>query len=388
MSNFPKPDLIKLRGLWYLISGATLVIGLIAWTAKGVNYGVDFTGGTTFDCKLPRVISASEESRIVAQLSKELGARVQASNDRVFIRTAALTETERSNQQGAVERALARTFKVSSDELRDDISAQLVGPAIGRELTRKAVMGTIVGLLGIMVWIWIRYNIAGDGFRFAMAGILALFHDVLLMIGVFVIAGIFDDRIEADSSMVAALLTVVGYSINDSVVIFDRIRENMKLRRRDRFEMIVNDSLWQTMTRSVNTGLATIFTLVILFLFGGESVRSFSLALLVGVSAGAYSSIFVASPLLVSWRFWSERRHRPAGSPASSRQVAAPAAPASRPLPATSPLRTSTTTPLPSAAAATNGLNVGVATEETAEEKKAAERRRRIARRGQRKRRF
>jgi hypothetical protein len=185
----------------------------------------------------------------------------------------------------------------------------------------------VVGVLLIALWIYIRYNFSGGGARYAVAGIVALVHDVLVLVGIFALIGYFDRRIEIDGSFIAALLTVVGYSINDSVVIFDRLRENLRNRRKEPFEKVVNDSLLETMSRSINTGLTVIIMLFVLLFFGGESIYNFVLAMLIGIASGLYSSIFNASMVLVAWNRWDEKKQRQArpvrGAATTSRAVTA-----------------------------------------------------------------
>ena len=168
----------------------------------------------------------------------------------------------------------------------------LVGPVIGAELKTKAIYALIIGLGLIVLFVGYRYD-----FKFAICAIIALFHDVLVMLGAMAMSGMV-----VNSPFVAALLTVVGYSVNDTIVIFDRIRENTRLRKMDPFDRVVNDSLLQTMARSVNTGLTVLFVLAFLFFMGGPPIHSFAFALLVGITSGAYSSIFNASQVLVSWK--------------------------------------------------------------------------------------
>ena len=188
------------------------------------------------------------------------------------------------------------------------IGQQFVGPVIGEELKRNAILGVVLGVSLIALWIYIRYNFDGEGTRYAVAGIVALLHDVLVLLGIFSLIGYYDPRIEIDGAFIAALLTVVGYSINDSVVIFDRIRENLRLRRKERYEKVINDSLLETMSRSINTGLTVIIMLFTLLWFGGESIYSFVLAMLIGIASGLYSSIFNASMVLVAWHRWDEKK--------------------------------------------------------------------------------
>ena len=224
-----------------------------------------------------------------------------------------------NGQERNITQALATQWKIDTKANPDalqPLSRELVGPVIGKELRNNAIKGVVFGVLLIACWIYIRYNFAGDGLRYAVAGIIALLHDVIVLAGHFFPDRLFFPKVEIDGAFIAALLTVVGYSINDSVVIFDRLRENLRHRRKDNFNTVINDSLLETMSRSINTGLTVIIMLVALLLLGGESIYNFVLAMLIGIVSGLYSSIFNASMVLVAWHNWEEKKRlqaRPAG---------------------------------------------------------------------------
>jgi len=171
-----------------------------------------------------------------------------------------------------------------------------IGPVIGKELTRKAIIALVIALLFQLVYITVRF---GSQMRYGLAADIALAHDLIIMVGIYSIMSIFNKSVQVDSPFVAALLTVVGYSVMDSIVIFDRIRENLKVHSKESFEEVVNISVNQTMTRSINTLMTVLFPMFALYFFGGATLKSFAFALLVGLTSGAYSSIFIASPMLV-----------------------------------------------------------------------------------------
>jgi preprotein translocase SecF subunit len=173
-----------------------------------------------------------------------------------------------------------------------------VGSTVSTELINQGILAVVFGTILILFWIWIRYNIGGFSWRFAVAGIVALLHDLLTVVGMFAILHNF---LQVNSPFIAALLTVLGFSIHDTIIIYDRIRENMRLRKGRTFAETVNISLLETMARSVNTVLTVLFTLLALFFFGGPTLRDFVAAMLIGIVIGAYSSIFVAGQLVVSW---------------------------------------------------------------------------------------
>lgn len=312
-------DIVAMRRVWFGLSALVVLVGLYSLFTKGLNFGVDFTGGALHQYLLPRPISRRETVRVINRARRALkplglaGAQITVAERKyLMVRTRVRSPEELRDEPFRILRALRREFGPKIRWLGTDS----VGPVIGAELRRKGITAFILGCLGIMLWVMIRYD-----FRFATSGIVALIHDGLVVIGLFSLLWK-----EVNSDFIAALLTVLGYSINDSVVIFDRIRENMRLRPGDDFAKITNDSLWQTMVRSINTSMTTLFVVLALFLLGGPPIHNFCLALLIGIVSGSYSSLFLAAPLVVSWRKWAERRGR--------LPVALPSPPKARPKPA------------------------------------------------------
>ncbi len=298
-------DIIGNRRWGYLLSLLFILPGIVAIIAWGINYGIDFTGGTLLNLRLSRDASL-EEVRATLRVFGQEDAVIQKSPDRpreVLIRTRVQTEA----QLAAVEKAFATQY--GGAEL---LRAERVGPTIGRELRQRAVQAVILGLALQVIYISWRFR----SIRFAISADIALAHDLLVVVGIFALT-----RKEVDSSFVAVLLTVVGYSINDTVVILDRIRENVNLRLREPFDRLVNRSMLEVMVRSLTTGFGAIIALIFLYFFGGPTLRDFVFGLGVGVVTGTYSSIFVASPILVEWSNLSERRHR---RPAAEVEAAAP----------------------------------------------------------------
>jgi preprotein translocase subunit SecF len=302
-------DIVGKSRLWLGLSAAVIIFGMVWWAVFGLNLGIDFTGGVLLRYQLDLPISggAGEETQTLAQVRSMLQehnlakSQIQLSgNNQIFIRVPA--EGDSSAAEGAS--ALEKEIHSGLEELFGGkygaitmIGRETVGPIVGKQLRQQALY--VLGSIFILVFITIRYE-----FRFAVAAIIALLHDVGILVG-----GIAVLQIELDTSFVAALLTVIGYSINDTVVIFDRIRENRKLRRGSPLDEVVNISLLQTMTRSINTSITTLFALVALAGWGGTTIRGFAIALIIGIASGAYSSVFTASPVVVLWeRFSASRR--------------------------------------------------------------------------------
>ncbi len=276
-------NIVKKRYWWFAISLLVIVPGLISLIFRGLNLGIDFTGGTMLDL----AFTNSTTQVAVADTLKSVGLEgsVQLSNGgkQALIRTKALDETERNKLLSAIQ---TKVGDFDKNSLKED----KVGPAIGQELTTNALLALGIASVLMLLYITIRFQ-----FVYAISGIVALLHDVLVTVGVFSLL-----QIQIDSSFVAAVLTIFGYSINDTVVIFDRIRENeVKMKRTDSYEDMVDKSVWQTMRRSINTVVTVLIALLSVYILGGESTKVFALAMLVGVFSGAYSSIFNASQILV-----------------------------------------------------------------------------------------
>ncbi|MDI3547686.1 MAG: preprotein translocase subunit SecF [Halanaerobiales bacterium] len=280
-------DILGKRKIWYTISLIVIIIGLVFLLFKGLNFGIDFQGGTLLEFKFAQQVSNEEVRKILSEIGIAEDAKIQQSAQQgiygVLIRAKELSP----EQIVKIEEALKEAYP-STEMLRTD----MVGPLIGKELRAKALWAMLIASLAIIAYISIRFE-----FRFAIVAIIALLHDVMITIGLFAIMGK-----EINTPFVAALLTIVGYSINDTIVIFDRIRENMKLMRRTPFIELANKAVLDTLPRSINTSLTTLITILAIYFFGGASIKTFMLALFIGVFAGTYSSIFIASPLLVSWQ--------------------------------------------------------------------------------------
>lgn len=290
-------DIIGKRKLWYTISGVLMGMSLLALAVWRLDVGIDFTGGSLIELQYTGV---RPERDAVTEFVRAAGGeriRVQLSGDQeVFIRTAPLTDERHDAIRGAFPDA---------EELR----FESIGPTIGRELAVKTGTAILLSLIGIVIYVaWAFRKVGKDlaSWKYGAAAVVALFHDVLVPFGVFAVLGRFAD-VEVDAAFIAAALTILGYSVNDSIIIFDRVRENQLSAHGKPFAQVVNDSVNQSFTRSVNTTCTTIFALLAVFLFGGSSIQYFALALMIGIGVGAYSSLFIAAPLLVTWH---ERSHR------------------------------------------------------------------------------
>lgn len=294
--NDVKFSIIAHRNWFFAFSLLLILVSLASLATQGLNLGIDFTGGTLIDLKFAKPVSVAEVRDVLKDYKLENSVVQLAATEKtdaapnVLIRTHVLSEAERKS---VLEGFTAKLGKF------DIMRIEKVGATIGSELTREAIIALLLSWLMMIAYISYRFE-----FRFGVAGILSLVHDVLIVLGVFSIL-----RKEIDASFVAALLTIVGYSINDTIVIFDRIRENLKaMKKGETLPEMVDRSIWQTMTRSIYTVLTVLFATGSLYFLGGETTKNFSLALLIGFVSGTYSSIFNASPIWVLWKQRDERK--------------------------------------------------------------------------------
>ncbi|MBX4187837.1 MAG: protein translocase subunit SecF [Candidatus Doudnabacteria bacterium] len=295
-------NVLKYYKFWFALSAALFVIAIAATIMFGLNLGIDFKGGTL--TQLTFIDQSPQQGEIRDTLAQNSfdGAIVQQTDEKQFIIRTGPQEPEQHDQ----------LLKVISDkygEIREDQYTS-IGPVIGKELTNKALWQLLLVSLGIVLYIAYAFRKVTrpvSSWRFGWSAIIALLHDLAIVVGVFAVLGKFKG-VEVDGLFVTALLTVLGFSVHDTIVVFDRIRENLKLRAGESLSEIINSSISQTLVRSINTSLTIVFVLVALLLFGGESIRYFVMALLVGIIAGTYSSIFIASPLLLAWYNWDVKR--------------------------------------------------------------------------------
>ena len=295
----PKFDLAGHRKIWFLISALIIIPGIICMFVRGFNFGIDFTGGTIIDLKFAQPVTIAEVRTSLAKYGLD-GSTIQlsgaqsdvTSSEDVMIRTTDLEEEQRKEVMATLKQDVG-DYTVLREEK--------VGATIGGELITNALEALVISWALIILYVSYRFE-----WKFGVAAVLALIHDILIVLAVFSLT-----QRQIDSSFIAALLTIVGYSINDTIVIFDRIRENLRLHfcRNGDVNALVNTSVYQTLTRSLYTVFTVLFTTFALYFFGGETTKDFAFALLVGFGVGCYSSIFIASPLWIVFRGWSEKRH-------------------------------------------------------------------------------
>lgn len=292
-----KFDFVRHRKFYYLFSIVLLGAGIISLVVQGLNLGIDFVSGTRLDFVFPQQVDQVKAEAVLEKAGlKDATFRTGGQKQEVLIvrlnRTVSHGELEKYRQ------ALHTAFHTDVS-----VQEQVVNPIIGRELARNAIISVLLASTMIVLYVTIRFK-----WRYAIAAILALFHDALFTIGIFSLF-----QFEVDLVFIAAVLTIVGYSVNDTIVIFDRIRENMsaqKPKTQEDLKHLVNESIQQTLVRSLNTVVSVLIAALAIFLFGGESIRYFSLALLLGLISGSYSTIFLASQLWLDMEWTAIKRKK------------------------------------------------------------------------------
>jgi len=304
-------DIVGKRYWFFALSLLVIIPGLISigvhWAQTGalLPLSIDFTGGSIMELQLkePQSIQPGDVKVILAQNGFDDSVVQTSGTDTVLIRTKEMDTAAKAKIQDAL-RARFGAFI----ELR----FESVGPAVGAEVARAAIWAVLAAAAGILIYLWFAFRQVPNAFRYGTAAVIAMFHDVFVMLGLASIFG-FAFGWQVDSLFLTALLTVIGFSVHDTIVVFDRIRENMIRHRGESFGLIVNHSIIQTLDRSINTQLTVMFTLLAMVLFGGVTIRHFVTILLLGVFSGSYSSIFNAAAILVvweyrEWRTWFSRQ--------------------------------------------------------------------------------
>lgn len=294
-------NIIGRRKLWYIVSLVIIVPGAISLALNGLKLGIDFRGGQLMEVQgevaQQEVLSAADRLEL-----KDV--TVISAGDNTLIRYRSASED--AKQQQADRQALAGQLQGSG---HPEVRYESVGPSISADITQKAIISIALASIAIVLYIAFAFrNVPPPmtSWNFGITAIITMLHDAFLLLGIFSLLGVFFE-VEVDALFVTAILTVIGFSVHDTIVVFDRIRENLR-RHRGEFEQIVNDSILETLARSLNTSFTVLLVLLAMYLFGGQSIQLFVLALLIGIAAGTYSSIFNAAPLLVSWHRYKQKR--------------------------------------------------------------------------------
>ena len=291
---------------WYFLFSLIVIIpGLISLILYGLNLSIDFTGGSRVTLSFPKELTVPELNKVKTTFegNKIKVSTIEKSGKLVFVRTQPIDQKK--------DIIITEDLKSSLGNFKQE-QYETVGPTIGSETTLNAVKALVIASVLIILyitWSFRKVPKPTSSFRFGVSAIFALVHDILVVLGLFSIFGHFLG-VEVDSLFVTAILTVIGFSVHDTIVVFDRIRENLRRVGGENFAEVVNNSILQTLDRSLNTSLTVVLVLVALLIFGGDSIKWFVVALLIGVISGTYSSIFNAAPLLVAWQELLSKRFK------------------------------------------------------------------------------
>jgi len=289
---------------WYFgFSALILAGGLAALAIWGLNLGVDFTGGTLVEFSFEKQVDKNKLEATIEKKDINVASIAPTDAKTFLVRAKPLSDQQRKT----ILEAAKKEFGAVSE-----VGHETIGPTIGGELLRKAVIALVLAVVAIVLYIaWAFRSVPrpASSWRFGISAIVALLHDSLVVVGAFAVLGQFF-AVEIDAFFVTALLTIIGFSVHDTIVVFDRVRENLKNEVGENFASTINHSIMQTLARSLNTSITVIFVLLAVLLFGGASLRWFTVALMIGIISGTYSSIFTAAPFLVVWQEWSDRRKK------------------------------------------------------------------------------
>jgi SecD/SecF fusion protein len=282
-------DIMSRSRIWFSISLAAIALSVLGLVIQGLNFGLEFTGGRLIEYETAEQVDLDEVRAELADAGLPRAVVQESGDGNVAIRAGDVSEEDEAAIGQAVE-----SVGGSAEIVRDEF----IGPTIGDELRRTALIALALGLGVQLIYLAFRFK-----WTYGASAVIAMFHDLLILVGIFAWLGK-----DIDGVFIAALLTVIGYSINDSVVIFDRIREQRGLRTRDPVATVANDACLQTIPRTINTGMGALFILFALYFLGGETLTDFALALIIGVLAGTYSSVFTAAPLVVAFEKFAARK--------------------------------------------------------------------------------
>jgi preprotein translocase subunit SecF len=277
-------DFVGKRKIWFIVSAAVILVGITGYFVQGgFNLGIDFLGGSLMEVEFTRDVNVSEIREIMEDIGFGNTILQKTADDRFIVRTTPID----IKTKNMILETLDKEIGINRPPVQD----RSVFPGFGRQIAEKALIAIGVSILGILIYVWIRFE-----FRFGTVAIFALLHDVLVTLGVYAIS-----NREINTATIAAILTILGYSLNDTIVVFDRIRENTPAARKLGYGQVINDSVNKTLIRSINTSVTTLFPVILLLTLGSPALKDFAFALAIGIISGTYSSIFFASPVLVAW---------------------------------------------------------------------------------------
>ncbi|MBM3709097.1 MAG: protein translocase subunit SecF [Actinobacteria bacterium] len=276
-------DFIGKNKYWVILSTALIIAGIIFFFIRGFNFGIDFLGGNLIEVKFKQDITITELRKEMEEIGYGKAILQSTEKNQFIIRTVPITE----EQKDAILEKLDDSIGIEKPLIQD----RNVAPGFSKTITRNALIAVAISVVGILIYVWIRFAV-----RFAVVAIIELLHDVLIIFSFYIVT-----FREFNTTTIAVVLTILGYSLSDAIVIFDRIREELRVNKRDSFPLIVNYSINKILVRSLSTTATTLFPVIVLLIIGNETLKDFAFGLFIGVLSGTYSSIFVGAPILIAW---------------------------------------------------------------------------------------
>ena len=278
-----KIDFIGKRKIWFIISSLLIITSIVFFIVRGFNFGIDFLGGNLMEVKFKQDVSVLQLREAMEDIGYGSSILQSTESDQYIIRTLPLEVSEKTKILDSLDESIGIERPLVQD--------RQVAAGFSQQITKYALIAVAISLAGILIYIWIRFEV-----RFAIVAIIELLHDLLILLGFYAIT-----YREFNTTSIAVILTILGYSLSDSIVVFDRVREELRLTKKDRFFDVVNYSVNKTLMRTIGTTITTLFPVIILLIIGNQTLKDFAFGLFIGVLAGNYSSIFIGSPLIVVW---------------------------------------------------------------------------------------
>lgn len=278
-----KFDFIGKRKIWFIFSTILLITGIVFFFVRGFNYGIDFLGGNLMEVKFKQDVPISELRKAMEDIGYGKSILQSTASDQYIIRTVPIDVKEKNKILDNLDKKIGIVRPLVQD--------RNVAAGFSKQITKYALIAVAISLVGILIYIWIRFEV-----RFAIVAVMELLHDLLILLGFYAIT-----YREFNTTSIAVILTILGYSLSDTIIVFDRVREELRLTKKDKFSDVVNYSVNKTLVRSLGTAATTLFPIIVLLIIGNETLKDFAFGLFVGIISGSYSSVFIGSPLLVVW---------------------------------------------------------------------------------------
>lgn len=278
-----KFDFIGKRKIWFIFSTILLITGIVFFFVRGFNYGIDFLGGNLMEVKFKQDVPISELRKAMEDIGYGKSILQSTASDQYIIRTVPIDVKEKNKILDNLDKKIGI--------IRPLVQDRNVAAGFSKQITKNALIAVAISIVGILIYIWIRFEV-----RFAIVAVIELLHDLLILLGFYAIT-----YREFNTTSIAVILTILGYSLSDTIIVFDRVREELRLTKKDKFSDVVNYSVNKTLVRSLGTAATTLFPIIVLLIIGNETLKDFAFGLFVGIISGSYSSVFIGSPLLVVW---------------------------------------------------------------------------------------